>query len=249
MINDDIQYVFTIDVLKPSTAPMLRVAQYMAELARLLGSEADVHINEIRESSLRYHVLSEHDAVPVIDDRLATVEMKGSEANKHFNSINVMLRADKAVARLDRVSPNRTAQIIRFPGRELPVPRTFKVRQEGTLDGYVVKIGGKDKTAHATLEAGNGRYWRCTLDRELAADLAQHLFKTPVRVSGICTWLRDEEGVWTQDSDFQVREFHVLVDESLPEVLDKLREINTDWAEPEVLAGGMPASGGSSDFD
>lgn len=249
MINDDIQYVFTIDVLKPSTAPMLRVAQYMVELAKLLGSEADVHINEIRESSLRYHVLSERDAVPVIDDRLKTVEMKGSEANKHFHSINVMLKADKAIGHLDRVSRGHTAQIIQFPGRELPTPRTFKVRQEGTLDGYVVKIGGKDKTAHATLDAGDGRYWRCTMGRDLAADLAQYLFKTPVRVSGICTWLRDEEGTWTQDSDFQVREFQVLVDETLPEVLEKLRAIDTDWTEPEGLRGGMPASGGSSDFD
>ena len=46
-MNDQHEYRFVIDALSPDTLPMARLAEYMGELARLLGRPDQVHFERL----------------------------------------------------------------------------------------------------------------------------------------------------------------------------------------------------------
>jgi hypothetical protein len=227
-----VEYIFTVDALRPSTAPMQRVAEYFVELAKLLGQTDQVHFHNVSEGSLKCHALAEPDAISQIDERIHLIAEGGSEPSRVYDRINVMLAKDGAIGQLDRVGADGvSAKIYSFPGRDLPKPTTFRVRQHGSLDGTVVSIGGRDNSAHMHLDAGDGRYWKCETNRDQAISLAQFLYGNSIRVYGTGTWVRNAEGRWELDGYFQVERFEVLVEETFDETLQRLRLIGTGWDE------------------
>lgn len=229
-----VEYIFTVDALRPATAPMQRVAEYFLELSKLFGQTEHVHFHDVSEGSLKCHALADHDATPSIEERIQQIAEADSEPARIYDRLNQMLAKDKAIGRLDRVGADgSTAKIYSFPGRELPKPTTFRVRQRGTLDGVVVSVGGRDNSSHMHLEAGDGRYWKCETTRELAVELAQHLYGGAVRVHGTGSWLRDSCRKWTLDGYFHVDSFEVLTEETLGEALSRVRTIGTAWGDGE----------------
>ncbi|AXI83451.1 hypothetical protein AF72_10720 [Xylella taiwanensis] len=54
--------------------------------------------------------------------------------------------------------------------------------------------GERIKATHAIIEDGDGNTWHFKVTRELAKDLAHHLFGKPVRLMGSGRLHRDEEG-------------------------------------------------------
>ena len=50
-MNEDYEYRFRIDVFKPDTMPMGRLAEYMADLSQLLGEKEQVHFVRLEEGS------------------------------------------------------------------------------------------------------------------------------------------------------------------------------------------------------
>lgn len=232
-----VEYIFTVDSLSPSTAPMQRVAQYFLELANLLGQSDHVHFHQVSKGSLRCHALAEYEHTASIEQRIQQIADVGSDASKVFDKLNQMLAKDNAVGRLDRVSADGvSAKIYSFPGRELPKPTALKLRQTGSLDGVVVSVGGRDNSSHVHLDAGDGRYWKCETSRELAVDLARYLYGQTVRVHGAGTWTRDVTRKWALEGYFHVESFEVLRDETLGEVLDHLRAVGTDWDKQESIS-------------
>jgi len=231
-----VEYIFTVDALRPATAPMQRVAEYFLELSKLLGEVEHVHFHDVREGSLQCHALAEHDFAPSIEERVQLIAEAGSEPSRIYDRLNQMLAKDKAVGRLDRVGADgNTAKIYSFPGRELPKPTIFRVRQRGSLDGRVVSVGGRDDSSHMHLEAGDGRYWKCETSRILAVELAQHLYGNTVRVHGTGSWIRDANRKWALDGYFQVDSFEVLTEETLAEAITKVRAIGTAWEDESNL--------------
>jgi hypothetical protein len=147
------QYRFKIDAYTPATMPMARLAQYMNELATLLGERDRVHFRSLTKGSTILNARVDREAAPKVHDRVVAVRSgdASAEALRAFNALNTLLRADNAVGVLRDAAP-RGAVVIRFPGRELTEEK-FTVRQQGSIDGFVAGVRGKDATIHVTLQS------------------------------------------------------------------------------------------------
>lgn len=225
------EYLLKIDAYTPSTIPMARLAEYMSMLSQLLGNQERVHFERLDEGSTVLVSRVEEVARPKVAKRLATIEMDDAppEAKRAITQINEMLRDDNARGTLFRGE----AKILPFPGRDIPKPeRIGPFNQEGSIDGVLIRIGGKDKSAHATLIDSDGNEWKCEVDREMARDMARELFGTPLRIFGTGRWTREEDEQWKLVS-FRAARFDLLEDGSLAEAVEKLRAIKGSAWETE----------------
>jgi len=121
------------------------------------------------------------------------------------------------------------AEVIRFPGREEDAGETFiAVRQHGSIDGEVIRIGGKAALIPVTLQSEDQTFSYCFAQRPLAKELGHRLFE-PVRLFGTGRWTRNRNGVWDLDH-FVIDRFEVVANEPLSSVLTDLRAIpGGDW--------------------
>lgn len=223
-------YRFVIDAYTPDTLPMWRLADYMADLARLLGEVEHVHFGhlEIGSTVLVQHI--EHEAAPKVQRRLQAVARDDApeDAAKAFKALNRRLADDNATASL---CEDGGAEVIRFPGREQPQPLTFGAfNQTGTLDGQLVRIGGRDDTAWVHLQDRDTVHV-CNARRDLARRLARYLYADTLRVHGQGRWERDAEGTWILKR-FTITDFDVLDDAPLSDAVERLREVEgSAWTE------------------
>lgn len=211
---------FRIDALTPETLSLGRLAAYLAELSKLLGDEPGLHFDRIERGSAVLVAWADEPARPKLDDRLTRVRFGDGpiDAAKALAKINELLREDNAVGALDVGG----AEIIPFPGRDLPRVETVgPVQQPTTVEGQLIRIGGKDKTVHFHL-ADRDRTWSGETTRHLAKRMGQHLFGPTLRVTGSGTWRRDVGGQWIL-SRFHATNFEVLDDAPLAEALARLR--------------------------
>jgi hypothetical protein len=224
MIEDDI-YTFRIDAYTPDTIPMARLAAYMAELAAMFGERDKVHFQGLKTGSTKLLSRVEREAVPKVRNNLTTAASgEEGEAAKSFKRLNEMLRDDNAEAKLTLGKCN----VLNFPGRKAVRPPKLGPFSQGVVkDGVLVRIGGKDKSAHAIIEDSDGGTWSFEVSRELAKELAHYLFGKPLRLTGHGRWFRDEEGQW-QYSSLKAGEFKVLDDASLVEVVRRVRELPSE---------------------
>jgi hypothetical protein len=230
------QYIFRIDRFTPETLPMSRLAEYMAELAKLLGSSERVHFKELRRGSLKVVSTVESEAQPKVRLRLQSLGAPEppEDVKKPFDVLNGYLEEDNAVGSIRR----GTATIIKFPGREQPrPPRVGPFSQPTELDGQLVRIGGRDRTAHGTIEDPEGRVWIFEMTREQARDLAPLLYGPPIRVAGLGRWVRTQLGTWELEY-FKLQAWEKLSEETLREAIAGLRKIEgSSWpAEPDPAA-------------
>lgn len=219
MVDDDI-YTFRIAAYSPDTIPMARLAEYMAELAALFGEKDRVHFKGLEPGSTKLLSRVEREAAPKVRDNV-TGAASGEviEAAAAFKKLNEMLRKDNAEGDLSRSGTN----VLNFPGRKtVRPPKLGPFTQGVSKDGILVRIGGRDKSAHAIIEDGDGNTWSFEVSRELAKELAHYLFGKPLRLSGHGRWFRDEEGQW-QYSSLKAVEFKVLDDASLAAIVGKIR--------------------------
>ena len=208
--------------------PMARLAEYMAELATLLGEPTQVHFVALEPGSTVLAYAVEYEAVPKVEDRLRRVRQGADatpEAAEAFKHINKKLREDNGVGLIYQ----ETAEIIRFPGREAVEPVAFGAfNQEGSLDGVVIRIGGTKEVVPVHLQTGEIIY-DAEAKRPLAKQLAEHLFTSELRVYGQGRWSRDEEGSWKLVR-FTIRDFEILESKPLSEVVGALRAVEgNDW--------------------
>jgi hypothetical protein len=226
------EYRFRIDAFTPATMPMARLAEYMSSLASLLGHPEHVHFVRLEASSVVLVQMIEREAAPKVASRVQSVGRGEGppDALKAFRELDDKLAQDNAIAVLFEPTG---AEIIKFRGRERPKPLVYgSFRQQGSLDGVLIRIGGKDETAHATLQDG-AIVWRCEVTREIAQSMAQHLYGPPLRVFGEGRWRRAAEGAWELEQ-FRVRDFEVLDDAALPDVVARLRAIEgAGWRQLE----------------
>lgn len=223
------KYRFRIDAFSPATLPMARLAEYMTDLAVLLGEPEHVHFDGLEEGSAVIVQQIDPVAVPKVQHRLMDVG-KGDgpgDAVRAFHSLDRRLANDNAVGSLG----SEQGEIIHFPGRERAKPLEYGTfREQGSLDGQLVRIGGKDQTAHGILQDGT-QYWNCEMTRAMAREMGQHLFNGVVRVFGEGRWLRDGEGNWSLKR-FAVSHFEVLDDAPWPATVARLRKVKgAGWSD------------------
>lgn len=234
-MDDDI-FKLRITAYSPETIPMSRLAEYMLQFAALLGNESHVHFKGLNKGSTVLCARVEHEDVPKVGERLAKVNHSDAPVDivRAFDNINGLLRADNARATLRR----GTAQIIKFPGCDAPlVQRIGPVKEAGQLEGMVISVGGKDSTKHIRLLGHDGEECKLTTRSvELAKQLGNHLFSA-VRVAGMGTWYRSQDGKWELDN-FIAQSCEPLEDRSLVEAVAALRDIEGgEWKTlPDPLA-------------
>lgn len=220
---------FTIDAYTPETIPMARLAAYMAQVAVLLGEPPNVHFSRIDPGSLALVQWIELEAAPKVKSRLDQIRRGNGppDAVKAIKLINRQLQEDNASGVL---SSDEEKNILTFPGRRATESWTFGAfNQQGSLDGTVIRLGGRKDLVPVLLESGPDVYYTCVANRDIAKRLAMHLFTAQVRVYGTGRWHREANGQWTLDR-FIIGSFDVLNDEPLTVVVSALRDLpGSEW--------------------
>ncbi|MBD7942144.1 hypothetical protein [Brevundimonas guildfordensis] len=227
------EYQFKIDgPYKPTTIPMGRLAAYMAALAALLGEELSVHFDEVKEGSAILVAKVDEAAQPKVRGRMRNVRLGDApqDARKAFRTLDDLLAADNATGRLTGGGDN----VIEFPGVTRPKPIKYgPVKQEGAVEGRIVRIGGTDDSIHIHLKDGAITLSAIETKPDLAKQLGRYLFDSIVRLHGVGTWLRNEGGAW-ELKKFKADRFEVLDDTPLREVVNALRATpGNTWGDEE----------------
>jgi len=146
------------------------------------------------------------------------------------------LAEDNAVGELTYKEDDSAGKvsIITFPGRDRPTPMDYGlVKQPGSIEGMLVSVGGRDKTAHVILQDGDRTHTSIDVDRAFARKLAPYLFGETLRLHGYGRWQRDPDGQWSLNR-FKAKDFEVLNDLSLDEAVDEIRTIaGNGWSETD----------------
>lgn len=227
------QYRLRIDVFSIDSLPMARLADYMAELAALLGEPERVHFSHLEQGSAVLVSNIERVAVPKVEERVAQVSRGEGpkDAMQAYKNIDNLLAKDSAVAVL--ISPNRR-NVIEFPGRTRPKPvRYGPFREAGTIDGRIIRIGGRDETIPVWLKDGDAELHCNVRDEDVARRLASYYLNGIVRLHGNGKWVREENGTWTLQQ-FDIYDFEVLDDSPITDVVGKLRAVEgSTWHESD----------------
>ncbi|MGH6842724.1 MAG: hypothetical protein ACREDV_11660 [Methylocella sp.] len=229
------EYRLRIDVFSVESLPMSRLAEYMAEFARLLGDQEHVHFSHLEHGSAVLVSNIEEFAVPKVGERLQKVrEGHGpKDAMQAYKALDTLLAKDNAVASL---TTEGGEEIIAFLGRTRPKPiRYGPFREYGSLDGTVIRLGGRDETIPVLLADADGAEYHCQTSVQMSKQLASHYRGSTVRVYGSGKWVREEDGSWTLQQ-FDIDRLEVIDDSPLMDVVAKLRAVEgSDWSKDAAL--------------
>jgi hypothetical protein len=221
-MSDPVRFTLRIEGLTSEDLPMRRVADYLAEFAKLLGEEASTRFDGVYAGStcLAARVLSV--AVPKVRSRLtAARDDARNEAHRRFILLDDMLADDNASGTVGE--DGRVGTILHFPGVRGRTGSLPPVSEAGAVQGVLIRIGGRDETAHATLRDGD-RYYHCTMPRDVARALAKHLFGPPIRLHGRGRWRRTRDGKWeVMEEGFRVTDIEPLDPSSLRDAAARLQ--------------------------
>jgi hypothetical protein len=225
------EYRFRIvDSFTPQTLPMERLAEYIAALAKLLGEKENVHFRSVEAGSAVLVAIIDPPAQPKVRERMVAVRdgYGPSDARKAFADLDDMLRRDNATGAL---SDDTADVVISFPGRNRPEPLVYgPFRQDGTVDGQLIRVGGRDETVPVHLRDGAIIHTGLVCTPEIARRIAPHLYGPTLRVHGMGTWVRIGGGVW-ELRNFKISDFEVLDDAPLLTVVATLRQVQgSDWS-------------------
>jgi hypothetical protein len=217
------EFLFEIDI-PARKLPMARLAEYVKDLAVMLGQEDHVHLVEIRESST---VL-----VPFVDDiafqkvqKQVIAIRNGSAPQKAmttYAAINNRLSDDSASA----VLRGAYGAVVQFPGNtNKPVSLDLgPVIEPDSIDGEIIQIGGRDETISVYIRDKHETPVICTTTRDKGRSLAQLIFQQ-VRVTGQATWIR-ANNKWKR-TQFHIDSWAPLAESSLESTIQQLRNVPT----------------------
>lgn len=230
------EYRFTIDALKPDTLPMKRFAEYVRDLAKLLGNDSEVHFDRVEEGSVEAVILVDAPAQPKVIKRLEAISrgLADNDAISAFKEIDKRLASDNAVGALKDSNGNN---VIEFPGRDRPQSLEYPAFYEpATLEGTLVSLSGTDDTKHAQLHDGTRTITRIqSKDLELLKRLSGYIWGPPIRLIGRGRFQRTADGDWEMKS-FHVHDFEPLEAISFEATVARLRSVpNGVSVTPELL--------------
>jgi hypothetical protein len=233
-VSDFLEYSFRIVGPKPDTMPMSRLAAYMAELARLIGSQDLVHFQRIEDKSVAIVVSAPQSEIPLISPRIRAASRgeASSDAASPWRKINEYLAEDgwDAEMRLPR-----SAELIVFPGQTKATSVLRAVNQPTSVQGRLIRLEGAGEVVRIGLDIDGDLTARISVDAHHAQQLAK-FFHKDIRLSGEGKWKRDSQGRWSLDSLY-ASSFEPLDDLDLQEALHRLRDtIGHDAGEEIVKA-------------
>lgn len=221
---EPVEYVFRIDAFTPDTMPMGRLADYLSELAKLLGHAERTHFVRLEEGSAKLvHKVEAIDA-PKVAARLESIRIGDGpkDAVRAQKALEELLANDNALGTLTEVGTGRV--VVPFVGRNRLRSLVFPpFREDTTIDGQLVNIGGRDSSAHATLQDGDVFHTNIQMRRELARKLAPLLYGPHIRLHGSGRFERMADGIWKM-LEFRVERYEPLDGRSVADVMVTLRD-------------------------
>lgn len=225
------EFKWKIDAYSADTMPLDRLAEYLSELASMLGDAKHLHLIKVETSSTVPVLHIDAEAVERVRQRAMDVKRGTAPVGvmQSYRRINDMLRKDKATATL----VEKGAEIIPFPGRAEPQDLLTGILQRGSIDGQLEKIGGSRPWVPVKLRSLDGvPVTNCYAKKGLAKALGAHLFE-PVRLHGLGRWARTASGHWVLNK-FSIETFERLSADSLSDVITALRALKVGWRENPV---------------
>jgi hypothetical protein len=225
------EYKFTIDAFTPATIPMVRLAAYLTDLATMLGQTESVHFLRVEKGSTVPVIAVEYEAEPKVKIRLKSIKQKDAPtyALEAAKRIDDRLAEDNGIGFL--LDPSG-AKVVRFPGRlRFDTPEYGPITQQGTIQGVPIKIGGENDPVPVHIDDGRLKYI-IHAKRPLAKEIAEHLFTTVVRISGMGRWLRNGSGEW-QMQRFDASSVTPIENADIKKNVEELRNIQGDWKQLE----------------
>ena len=219
--------------LTPLTLPMARLAEYITDLAMIMGHRESVHFIKVDEGS--------HESVIYVDaeeESRVTHQIQSSvrgmgprEANAAYKRVDDRLREDDGIGSILNIS--QKAKVIEFPGRSLDLPQAYgPIKERASLVGVLRRVGGFDKTVPIHLQRADEIIFYCDADEMIAKQLAP-LYSQTVRVHGIATYSRGKEGMWKLDH-FKIQSFdsRPLSEDTFSQTIEKMKAIpGSEWNE------------------
>lgn len=223
--------ILKIGAYTPETMPMSRLAEYMADLAMLLGEKASVHFLRLDEGSAALVHRVEREAVPKVEARLRLVRTGDgpSEALRAFEEIDRRMIADNTSGAL---TEEGGAELLPFLGvQRIVEPEFGPFNEPGSIDGVVIRAGGQRQKVPIHLQTRTGFETHCEATREIAKELGKLLFGPEIRCIGVGRWHRDGMGLWEM-RNFTISEFSILDNRPLPQVVSDLQAVEgSGWRE------------------
>ena len=231
-MSDSEEFRLKIEAYSPETMPMARLAEYLGELAEMLGESTSVHFVRLEKSSTSVVHRIEKEAIPKIRHRTRRIArgFGARDAVRAYQKINRMVREDNGRATWQRSrDEGLAADTIIFPGKDEAQQQIVSESRLGSVDGEVLRVGGVNKFVPILLRSENEEFSGCYADKDVAKKSAKRLFE-PVRLFGVGRWNRDEEGKWKLEK-FRVSNFNSLRETSAVEAFGILRGMNIGWDE------------------
>lgn len=212
---------------------MHRLAEYLADLASLLGEQERVHFVKLRPGSTNVAFAIEKEAEPKVRKRIHEVKTAEdcSEIAGPLREINRRLASDNAHGEL--VDPEGE-RIVEFPGRKKFSQSVIgPFSQQGTIDGIPIMVGGKlDPVPVHLLDEPSGVIHLCYAKRETAIQIAKLLYTAVIRVEGTARMFRDGDGKWICKR-FSIHHFSRLDDSPIHDIVARVKGIPDGLAEVE----------------
>ncbi|MDB5692130.1 MAG: hypothetical protein JWO81_1193 [Alphaproteobacteria bacterium] len=222
------RFKFTLPGYTPDEMPLDRLIEYLNQLSIILGQPGDLHLIGIEKSSTRPVLAMRHDVAFKARARARQVAEGGGSARRReaFDTIRRMVAQDGGKP---AVLKSGNAQILKFPSADIGLDQVIQsVRQQTSIEGTLVRVGGIGENAQLLIQEMSGNVIAgCTASRSVAQAMAPLIYHA-IRVSGIGSWHRTEEGRWAI-TRLHVQSFDPLDESELEDVVARLRSLNVKW--------------------
>src|SRR5687767_10634470 len=167
---------------------MARLAEYMADLATMLGEKSDVHFVKLEDGCTQLVHEVAFSAYPKVQERNLAIRAghAPAEAMNAYRALNKKLALDNTFATYTEASAP-SVELLAFPGVNAPKPlEAFPVEQPGSLVGVVQGVGGKtivDTRIPVFIDTGDAVH-TCRASRATAKELGPFVLGEQRRFHG-----------------------------------------------------------------
>jgi hypothetical protein len=224
-------FFLKIDGITPTRMKLDILGQYMVEFAKMLGAEQCPRFYKIKRSSTKIGARVPVERDPDVRNRLFLVRNNEgpNDGRSARDRLSERLALDHATGATVIDSLDSNLMVIPVAAVDAPTNVVPVVTKAGSLQGQVIKIGGKQEVVPVQIEDVDGFVYHCLAHREIARKLGRHIFGKTIRVYGFGKWYRDNYGTW-QVEDFSISTVDDELDEGpLSNAVESIRAIESSW--------------------